>query len=235
MQEERAISIKSISERQKIRPFHILSLIFIFIFVISNIAAAKMTFIAGKNIFSGIVYFPFIYIINDIITEVYGFKASRKIIWVAAIMNCTCAILLYLAVLMPDAPGIENNAHFNQIFQLSSQILITSIISFVLGEYVNSIVLAKLKLKLNGKFFAMRAIFSTLIGCIVETLIFVSVVFYNTNLEGYILSLSITLIGIKLIYEIIFMPITSMIVKYLKDTEHLDFYDYNTKFNLFSF
>ncbi len=235
MNENTAVSSKLINESQRIRPYHILSLLFVLIFMLSNIASVKMAEIAGKNIFSGIIYFPLIYIINDIITEVYGFNASRKTIWAAAIINIACAILLYFAVLLPNAPGIENNFHFNQIFELSTKILIASITSFVLGEYVNSIILAKLKLKFTGRFFAFRAILSTLLACICETLIFVTIVFYHTHFDESILELSITLIAIKIIYEIAFIPITSVVVRYLKDTEHIDFYDYKTKFNLFPF
>lgn len=235
MKENNAVSTKLIYESQRIRPFHILSLLFVLIFILSNIAAAKMALVAEKNIFSGVLYFPLIYVINDIITEVYGFNASRKTIWAAAIINIACAVLLYFAVLLPDAPDIENNLHFNKIFELSAQILIASITSFVLGEYVNSIVLAKLKLKFTGRFFAFRAIFSTLLACIVETLIFVTIVFSRTHSKESILEFSLTLIGIKIMYEILFIPFTSVIVRYLKDTEHIDFYDYKTKFNLFPF
>ncbi len=215
--------------------YHILALLFCFIFIISNIAASKVSIVGGIFIDAGTAYFPLLYIINDIITEIYGFRASRKVIWIAVTSNIIFVLFLSLIVKLPSLYGSGSNESFDILFSFSPRILVASVSSFLLGEYFNSMILAKSKVKFHGKIFMLRAIFSTMIGVSIESGLFSIIAFSGVVPTSELLSMTLLLIFSKVFYEAVTIPITLRIVMFLKKKENYDYYDNDTKFTLFSF
>lgn len=215
--------------------YHILALLFCFIFILSNIAASKVSIFGGIFIDAGTAYFPLLYIINDVITEIYGFRASRKVIWLAVCSNICFVLFLSLIVKLPSSYSEGSNESFDLLFSFSPRILVASVTSFLIGEYFNSMILAKSKIKFQGKMFMLRAIFSTLIGVSIESGLFSVIAFTGVVPSGELLSMTLLLIFAKVFYEAITIPITLRFVMFLKKKENYDYYDKDTKFNLFSF
>jgi uncharacterized integral membrane protein (TIGR00697 family) len=230
--EETKYNINSLTE---ISFFHILSIAFCFLFILSNIAASKISVVSGVYIDTGTAFFPLLYIINDITTEVYGFKASRKVIWFAVLCNIVFVLALSSIVNLSYSYGYSINTSFDVVFNFSPRILVASVSSFLIGEYINSVILSVSKIKFSGRLFPVRAIFSTFVGVSIESAIFSVIAFYGVISVEELISMSILLIAVKVLYEIFSIPITLKIVKYLKLKENLDHYDYDTKFNILPF
>lgn len=230
--QEKLISGQVLDNKQKIRPYHILGLLFIFTIILSNLVAIKIAYFFGMHVLSSIFFFPLISIISSIVTEVYGFKSNLRLIWFAGFINFMCGLLLYLAVLMPGAPGIETNIYFDEVMTMTAKIFFACFVSFIIGTYAQTYLLAKLKVKYNGAHSAARIIFSAFIGTIFETIIFVSCVYFEFE-EVPTLKLILVSIFIKLFSQIFFYPITSAIIEYIKNTEKIDYYDFKTKFSFF--
>lgn len=215
--------------------FSIVSTLFVVTLMISNTVATKL-FQLGPFIFTGgILLFPLTYIFGDILTEVYGYSRSRKIIWMGFLSLIFMSIVYWIVGLLPPAQTWQNQEAYTLILGFVPRIVIASIIGYWAGEFLNSLILAKLKLITKGKHLWLRTISSTIAGEGVDTALFVLIGFYG------IISNSILLLAIlsgylfKTLYEIIATPITYRIVKFLKKSESIDHFDYNTKFNPFSF
>ncbi len=210
-----------------------LILIYCSILVLSNLTASKITTIAGFHFTAAIVFFPITYIIGDIITEVYGFDVSRKIIWLGLFANLVIQVGAYIIIYLPPAKFWQGQQAFFTVFGISFRIFFASMSAYIFGELLNSFILAKLKVSTSGKYFFIRAILSTVIAALFDTTIFMIISFYG-NLP---LNIIIEMIGIeyiiKLGVEVIFLPITIFLVRYLKNKEKVDHFDYNLKFKIF--
>lgn len=215
--------------------FHLMTITYVIIFIISNTAAIKIGVFFGNFLPTGIIYFPILYILNDVITEVYGFRTSRKVIWLTISCNLLFTSALYIAVMLPGADIVESNKYFDMIFTMSPRVLLASVTSFLIGEYANSLVLAISKIKMRGKWFGFRAILSTVIGVAIESTIFAFVAFYGIIGSVELIEMTILLVIVKVLYEVASLPITTRIVSYLKLKEGIDYYDYDTKFNILPF
>ena len=215
--------------------FHLITTIYILVFIISNTAAIKIGVFFGHFLPTGIIYFPILYILNDVLTEVYGFKASRKVIWLTIACNLLFTSALSISVMLPGAEIIDSNKYFDEVFTMSPRILLASISSFLIGEYANSLVLAISKIRWQGKWFGARAIFSTLVGVAIESTLFAFIAFYDRIGSVELMEMTIALVIVKVLYELFSLPITIRIVSFLKNKEGVDHYDYNTKFNILPF
>ena len=215
--------------------FHLIALAYMMIFIISNMAAVKVGVFFGKFLDTGTLYFPILYILNDMLTEIYGFKASRKVIWLTIGCNLLFVASLYIAAIIPGTEIIDSNQYFNIVFTTSPRILLASVTSFLIGEYVNSLVLAISKIRWQGKWFGARAIFSTTIGVSIESSIFSLIAFYGIIGSKELIEMTILLVLIKVLYEFISLPITTKILSFLRRREGIDYYDYGTKFNILPF
>lgn len=211
----------------------LLAVLFTCFLIISNIAAVKIVEIAGYVFPAGLIFFPITFIFDDIITEVYGFKASRRIIWLAFLANLLVTTSLFIVTQLPSSAYFQEQSAFEAIFTLTPRILFASLVSYLIGEFANSYVLAKLKVATNGKMFGLRAIASTIIGVGLDTVLFCSIAFYGIIPNEVILSLIGFQYFVKVTYEIMILPITYKIVAYLKESENIDFFDRTTNFNPF--
>lgn len=196
--------------------YSILSTIFIVCLITANLAATKICNFMGYDLPGGIIIFPLLYIINDVLTEVYGFSASRKVIFHALIYNIILNVILYIVTLLPPSNHWNGQQCFEQIFSLTPKILIASIVSYIIGEALNAVIISNLKIIFKGKYFALRAILSTTSGAFVESIIFCFIVFTGILEVQYILNMIVVLSLIKVIYEIMVLSITIRIVEFLK-------------------
>jgi uncharacterized integral membrane protein (TIGR00697 family) len=220
---------------QNYKYYHKISLVFILCLIIANIGATKLFTIGNLIMPGGIVVFPLLYVINDILTEVYGFKASRKVIWLALFCNLFSTFVLFGITLLPPAPHWSNHEGFASVFSLAPRILVASFTSYFIGELLNASTISILKIQLEGKFFALRAILSTCVGAFIETTIFALIAFSHYLPFSEVLNITLTLTIVKVLYELTVLPITVKIATYLKKAENIDVYEKPTLRNAFSF
>lgn len=212
--------------------YHILTMVFTFCLFVSNMAEMKIINIMGMaQVSAGIMFFPLLYLLNDIMTEVYGFSASRRTIWIALLLNLLFTILMYLITSLPEGLDWEEKDAFESIFALSPQIMLSSLISYFFGELINASMIAYLKIQFQGRLFALRAIFSTLVSSFLESIFFGIIIlysqmtFYGITPDDELLKMVMMLTILKVLYEIILMPLAIPLLLYLKKSEKLDVYE----------
>jgi uncharacterized integral membrane protein (TIGR00697 family) len=215
---------------------------FVAVILCSNlIGVHKVSFVNlpfyGEYIFgAGVLFFPISYLFGDILTEVYGYKRSRKVIWAGFGALIFASIMALVVTSLPAARTMsqEQQAAVNLIFGQTPRIVAASLLAFWAGEFVNSFVLAKLKLLTNGRFLWSRTIGSTVLGEIVDSAIFYPVAFFGTWSNEQLISVMVGNYFIKVMWEVVATPFTYVVVDWLKKTEHEDYYDRTTDFNPFS-
>jgi len=218
---------------QNSKYFLYIAILFVAVLMTSNTVAVKLIQI-GPFVFAGAIFiFPISYIFGDILTEVYGYKASRKIIWsgfVALILMSFC----YWFIQVLPAPGFwQNQSAYKMILGAVPRIVLGSIIAYFLGEFSNSYVLSKMKVWSEGKYLWIRTISSTVVGEGVDTLIFGIIVFAGTISIAALATLIISGYLAKVAYEVILTPVTYLIVNKLKRAEGIDVYDRGISYNPF--
>ena len=191
----------------------------------------------GEYIYgTGVLFFPLSYLFGDILTEVYGYARSRKVIWAGFGALIFASLMSYVVTTLPAAKTMspESQAAVNLIFGQTWRIVAASLIAFWAGEFVNSFVLAKMKIMTAGKYLWMRTIGSTFAGEAVDSLIFYPIAFLGTWSTEQVVSVMIGNYFLKVFWEVIATPVTYRIVAFLKRAEHEDFYDRDTDFNPFT-
>ena len=213
--------------------FNIISSFFVATLLISNTVATKL-FSLGPFVFTGAIFvFPISYIFGDILTEVYGYTNSRKIIWTGFFCLIFMSLVYWLVGLLPSAPGWENQQAYIAILGVVPRITFASIVAFWAGEFANSFVLAKIKIITSGKRLWMRTISSTVVGQGIDTTLFVFIGFFGLIPNSILFLVIISGYLFKVTYEVIATPITYKAVAFLKKKEGIDCYDYKTNFNPF--
>lgn len=198
----------------------------------------------GEYIFgAGVLFFPISYLFGDILTEVYGYARSRKVIWAGfgALVFASLMALVVTNLGLPESvspatmrDNLEKQKAIEMIFGQTPRIVFASLTAFWLGEFVNSFVLAKIKLWMSGRLLFVRTIASTIAGEIADSLIFYPIAFYGVWSNEQLVSVMIGNYFIKVMWEVVATPFTYLIVGYLKRAEHEDYYDKDTDFNPFS-
>ena len=191
----------------------------------------------GEYIYgAGVLFFPISYLFNDIMTEVYGFARSRRAVWAGFGALLFASVMSYAVVSLPPARTMppEQQSAITLIFGQTARIALASLVAFWAGEFVNSYVLAKLKVLTEGRFLWVRTIGSTFTGEAVDSIIFYPVAFLGTWSNEQVVSVMIGNYFLKVLWEVVATPFTYWIVNFLKRVEHEDFYDRNTDFNPFS-
>lgn len=218
-------------ENKSFKHLDTIAALFVAVLLISNVASSKIVKIWLFEFDGGTLLFPLSYIFGDILTEIYGFKRSRKIIWLGFFSAGLMSIVFAIVAFLKPAAGWENQAAFVAILGQTPRIVIASLIAYFSGEYSNSVTLAIMKVKTNGKYLWMRTIGSTIVGEFVDTILFVFIAFsfvlpWNL-LKSVIISNYIFKVGI----EILFTPLTYLVVDKLKKIENYDHYDKGTVFS----
>jgi len=207
--------------------------LFVAVLLISNIASTKIVQIGRFTFDGGTLLFPLTYIFGDILTEVYGFRAGRRVIWIGFFSALLMSLFLGLIGLIKPAAGWEYQQAYMQILGQTPRIVAASLIAYFAGEFSNSIVLAKMKILTKGKWLWTRTIGSTLVGEGVDTVLFVLIAFAGLYSWEMVMLIIISNYIFKVGLEVILTPATYYIVRTLKKREKVDYYDYNTNFNPF--
>jgi uncharacterized integral membrane protein (TIGR00697 family) len=215
------------------RYYSLVSSIFVAVFLVSNIVGTKVVSIFGMNLPGGVIVFPISYIFGDVLTEVYGYRASRRIIWTALGCGVFMSATLLVVELLPSAPFWPNQEAYSSILGFVPRITAASIVAFFCGEFSNSYVMAKMKVWFDGKKLWARTIGSTIVGEGVDTVVFAAVAFAGVFTLPQIISLVLANYLFKVVYEVLATPITYAVVGFLKQAEGVDVYDRNTDFNPF--
>ena len=191
----------------------------------------------GEYIYgAGVLFFPISYLFGDILTEVYGYARSRKVIWAGFGALIFASLMSFVITSLPDAPTMspEQRSAINTIFGQTPRIVAASLLAFWLGEFVNSFVLAKLKVWSEGRLLWVRTIGSTIMGEIADSHIFYPVAFFGVWSNEQLISVMIGNYFIKVLWEVVATPFTYIIVDFLKRSEHEDYFDKDTDFNPFT-
>lgn len=220
-------------DKTQYRFFDILVALFVAVLLISNIASTKILTLWKFTFDGGTILFPLSYIFGDVLTEVYGFKRSRRVIWLGFFSALLMSLVFYIVQLLPAAPDWPNQLAFETILGFVPRIVLASLIAYFAGEFSNSITLSVMKIKTKGRFLWMRTIFSTIIGEGIDTIIFCMIAFYGTMPGNVLWAVIISNYIYKCSVEILFTPLTYKIVYYLKKEEKTDVYDYGVKYNPF--
>lgn len=204
--------------------------------LLANFAGnSKITQIGQLTFTSGIIFFPVSYLLGDVLTEVYGYSKSRRVIWISFGALIISAIIIKIMILLPPAKEWHNQEAFEIIFGNTWRTAIASMIAFWAGEFANSFTLAKMKIITSGKHLWTRTIGSTVVGEGVDSLIFYPLAF--VGLAGFswhlIFSVMLCNYALKVLWEVFATPVTYRVVSFLKKAEHEDYYDYKTDFNPF--
>ncbi len=213
--------------------FMLMGIVFNVCLIAANLLETKVIDLFGVHITGGLLIFPISYIINDCISEVWGFRKARLIIWSGFIMNFFVVMMGLVAVWLPGASDWDGDPHFNFIFGLAPRIALASFIAFLVGSFLNAYVMSKMKVASGGKNFSARAIWSTIVGETGDSLIFFPIAFGGEMSWTLLFELMIIQIFLKSIYEVIVLPITIKVVKYIKRVEGVDTFDTDISFNPF--
>jgi uncharacterized integral membrane protein (TIGR00697 family) len=215
------------------RYFDILLSIFIVVLLISNLVGQKICALGPFRISGAQLLFPITYIFGDIFTEVYGYGASRRAIWLGFFASALMAVMGLITVALPPAPDWPNQQAFATVFNFVPRLVIASLIAYWAGEFANSYTLAKMKIFTRGRFLWSRTIGSTVVGQAVDSIVVMFVAFGGTLPLIDILNLIVSGYLGKVIYETVMTPATYAVVGFLKRKEHVDTFDYGTDFSPF--
>lgn len=201
--------------------------------VISNILDTKFFEIGSTAFPAGIILFPIVYVFGDIFTEVYGYSQSRKAIWAGFFSLLLLVITITVAAQLPPAGFWKDQAAFDLILGKVFRIVLASIIAYLSGEFVNSLTIAKMKLKQSGKAMPIRFITSTFLGQAVDTSVFILIAFTGTMTITQMVTVFFSAWLFKVAWEVIALPISIPLVSWLKKVENEDYFDRATNFNPF--
>ncbi len=227
--------MKQSAARQGAETYSIWFVIIVAVFVTSlitaNIIAVKLAQVGGVVFPAGVVIFPLSYIFGDVLTEVYGYSRARKVIWLGFLCNLLVVLAIALAQSLPAASFWQGQAAFEQILGYTPRLLLASFVAYLVGEFANSFVLARLKVATAGRWLWLRTISSTLVGEGLDSLIFILIAFTGSIPAAGLFSAVVTQWLMKTLYEAVVTPVTYLVVNFLKRQEGLDFYDRQTDFN----
>jgi queuosine precursor transporter len=210
---------------------------FVTVLLCSNvIGVSKRSTVFGFEYGVGILFFPLSYVFGDILTEVYGYARSRRVIWAGFGALAFASVMSFIVVQLPGAPGWPNQAAYEIAFGNTWRIALTSLMAFWAGEFTNSFVLAKMKINTGGRFLWTRTIGSTVAGEAVDSLIFYPVAFWGVAgwTPQQIFKVMATNYVLKVLWEVCATPLTYRVVNFLKHAEKEDYYDRDTDFNPFT-
>lgn len=222
-------------EHRNYKYYDIVMAAFVAMLLCTNlIGASKVTTIFGYDFGAGTLFFPISYIFGDVLTEVYGYSRSRRVIWVGFAVMIFASFMTYTIISMPPSKDWNDQKAFETVFGTTTRITIGSLIAFWAGEFMNSFVLAKIKIKMAGRMLWLRLIGSTIIGEAVDTAIFYPIAFYGIWETGLLTTVIFHDYILKIVWETVATPFTYILINFLKKSEHEDYYDTNTNFNPFS-
>jgi len=211
--------------------FVIIVAIFITCLITANIAAVKLIGVFGFVLPAGTIIFPMSYIFGDVLTEVYGYRQARRVIWLGFLCNFILVFALWIGQVLPPASFWDGQKAYERILGYTPRLLVASFLAYLVGEFANSFVLAKMKIATKGRWLWTRTIGSTVVGEGLDSFVFMTLAFAGTI---PMVALSIAVLTqwlVKSFYEAAVTPLTYIVVNFLKRKEGVDIFDYDTKFN----
>ncbi len=205
--------------------------IFITCLITANVVAVKLVEIFGFVLPAGTIIFPVSYIFGDVLTEVYGYRRARRVIWLGFLCNFIVVVTIWIGQMLPPASFWDGQRAYERILGYTPRLLAASFLAYLVGEFANSFILAKMKIATGGRWLWTRTIGSTLVGEGLDSLVFMTLAFVGTIPTGALLSGISTQWLVKSAYEAVVTPLTYLVVNFLKRKEGLDVFDYGTKFN----
>lgn len=213
--------------------FLLIAAIFVTSLVVSNIIAVKLVAIGRFVLPAAIVIFPLSYILGDVLTEVYGYRLARQVIWLGFSSNLLAVVAIWVGQALPPASFWDGQSAYEKILGYTPRLLTASFLAYLAGEFTNSFLLAKMKIVTRGRWLWARTIGSTLVGQGLDSMIFITIAFAGTIPTAILLSTVATQWFVKTAYEALATPLTYAVVGFLKSVEGIDVYDYKTRFNPF--
>jgi hypothetical protein len=213
--------------------FRFITLVALFVtcLIAANITAVKLISLYGLLLPAAIVIFPVSYILGDVLTEVYGFRQARRVIWLGFLCNLIVVAAIWVGLVLPAASFWDGQEAYERILGATPRILAASFLAYLVGEFANAFVLAKMKIATEGRFLWARTIGSTLVGQGLDSLVFITLAFAGVIPLGALATAIVTQWLVKSAYEAAATPVTYLVVGYLKRSEGLDAYDRDTRFS----
>jgi uncharacterized integral membrane protein (TIGR00697 family) len=201
--------------------------------LISNTLDTKIFMFLGLALPAGIILFPLAYLFGDVLTEVYGYATSRRVIWSGFAALVLMVVFYEIARILPPAPFWPNQGAFDAVLSHVPRIVLASMAAYLCGEFANSFLLAKMKVKTEGRGMGIRFVASTIVGQAIDTTVFVLIAFTGQFPVGALIQITISAWLVKVAWEVIALPVTLPTVRWLKRVEGEDYFDRNTNFNPF--
>ena len=213
--------------------FVIIACLFVTSLLLSNIIAGKLITIGGVILPGAVILFPLAYIIGDILTEVYGYKRARMVIWTGFVCNILMVGVFYLVMAIPSPGFFEAEAAFATVLGMTPRIVLASLVAYLVGEFSNAAILSRMKILTRGKWLWTRTIGSTLIGEGLDTVIFITICFIGTVPNAVLMQMVLYQYLFKVAFEFLATPLTYAVVGWLKRKEGVDSYDHGVSYNPF--
>ncbi len=214
--------------------FLLVAALFVTSLIVSNIIAVKVIDVAGMILPAAIIIFPISYILGDVLTEVYGFARARQVIWLGFLCNLFAVIAIFAGGLLPAAGFWPGQDAYDMILGAVPRILAASFVAYLVGEFVNAYVLARLKVVMEGRHLWVRTIGSTLAGQLLDSAIFITIAFAGIMPVEILLGAIVTQWLVKSAYEALATPLTYAVVGFLKRADDVDVYDRDIHFRPFT-
>jgi uncharacterized integral membrane protein (TIGR00697 family) len=215
--------------------FVVVTALFVTTLIVSNIVAVKLVTLGGLILPAGVIIFPVSYIFGDVLTEVYGFAAARRVIWLGFFCNLVAVVAIGVAgALTPAGFWAQNQAAWDTILGYAPRLLVASFCAYLVGEFANSYVLARLKVATEGRWLWSRTITSTMAGELLDSAVFITLAFVGQLPPVALAQTVLTQWLLKTTYEVVATPLTYAIVTFLKRVEGIDAFDRNTNFSPFA-
>jgi uncharacterized integral membrane protein (TIGR00697 family) len=211
--------------------FMVTGILFTVCLIVANIVESKLINVFGVTATAGLIIFPVSYILNDVIAEVWGYRKARLIIWIGFAMNFLAVTIFKISIVLPASPFFTNQHAFETILGNTERIAIASFIAFLCGSFLNAYIMSRMKMATQGRGFSVRAVVSTIFGESFDSIVFFTIAFYGVLPNKELLILIGTQTAMKTGYEIVALPITTAVVKWVKKVEQLDVYDENISYN----
>ncbi len=209
--------------------------LFVTILLVSNTVAVKVTHIGPFYFDGATILFPIAYIFGDILTEVYGYRRSRIVVWTGFLACVLMSLVYWLVGALPSAEDWPHQDAYMVILGQTPRIVLASLVAYLCGEFVNAFILAKMKIKTRGRHLWARTIGSTIVGQGVDTVLFVAIAFSGIIPTNLLLYMVLSNYVFKTGFEILATPLTYAAVGFVKKVESIDYYDTDTDFNPFRF
>lgn len=217
------------------RYYDLLMAAFVTVLLCANlVGVSKAVTVAGFTFGAGNLFFPLSYLFGDVLTEVYGYARSRKVVWAGFAALAYASLMSAVVVQMPPSPEWQGQEALAAVFGSTWRTALASLLGYACGEFANSVTLAKLKVRTAGRFLWVRTIGSTVVGEAADTLVFYPLAFLGVWAPSLLLKVMLGNYALKVAWEVLATPVTYRVVGFLKRREQEDYYDRDTDFTPFS-